>query len=557
VCADSGHIECLGHGTLRGTTIVDGQASNIMMRDIAYIPGASHTLISPQQLLDAGCQVTFNQQCGFLFYLDDKLRLFSYRSGNLYYFNITFTPADIATPHAALVAAASPLCLDLIHRRLGHVSERRCREFIQQSADLSEREKCVALSSLLSPICDICLAGKQTVRGVSRVPCTNHSMRGAYPSDLLSLDLIGPMRHQSASGHAYLLTVTNSYSRMHFVRPLPNKTSTAIRAALQAIAASFPPAVRIHRVRLDNAHKLNALVGAWILDISAKREPTPPYTSEYNGVIEWFNHEVMTRVQCLLFDARLPSEWWAEAARYACDIINLTPTRANPDSASPYMLWNGIAPPSRHIRVFGAPGWMRLHAHEQHKISKQSVPVRFMSVVDYSLSTYRVYIVGQRRVVDMCNVVFDECCASRPPDDHPPPTHICVPLLPDDNNNTPATLSSLILGGDAIANTPADSTETVLTHELPSPDLASPDCPMPMASGAVASVSPPAPSDIGPAGPVSHMATALATAMPLECTPTSMQIIGSARGSTTTSSKQIEWAAAASAKYGGETVAVT
>jgi hypothetical protein len=36
-----------------------------------------------------------------------------------------------------------------------------------------------------------------------------------------------------------------------------------------------------------------------------------------------------------------------------------------------------------------------------------------------------------------------------------------------------------------------------------------------------------------------------------------MQIISSAHGSTTTSSKQIEWAAAASVKYGGETVVVT
>jgi hypothetical protein len=344
---------------------------------------------------------------------------------------------------------------------------------------------------------------------------------------------------------------------MHFVRPLPNKTSTAIRAALQAIAASFPPAVRIHQVRLDNAHELNALMGAWILDISAKREPTPPYTSEYNGVIERFNREVMTRVRCLLFNAHLPSEWWAEAARYACDVINLTPTQANLDSASPYMLWNGIAPPSRHIRVFGAPGRMRLHAHERHKISEQSVPVRFMSVVDYSLSTYRVYIISQRHVVNTRNVVFNERCASRPPDDRPPPTHICVPLLPDDDDDTPATLSSPILGSDAIANTPADSTETVSTHELPSPDLASPDCPTPMASGAAASVSPPAPSDIGPAGPASHTATAPATATPPECTPTSTQIISSAHGSTTTSSKQIERAAAASAKYGGKTVAVT
>jgi hypothetical protein len=457
VCTNSGHIKCLGHSTLCSTTIVNSQASNIMMHDITYVPSTSHTLISPQQLLDAGCQVTFDQQCGFLFYLDDKLHLFSYQSGNLYYFNITFTPADIATPHATLMAAASPLCLNLIHCWLGHVSEQQCHEFVWQSTNLSECEKCMALSSSLSPICDVCLAGKQTVSGISRVPCTNHSVQGAYPGDLLSLDLIGLMRHQLAGGHAYLLTVTDLYLCMHFVHLLPNKTSTTICAALQVIAASFPLAVHIHQVHLNNACKLNMLMGAWILDISAKREPTPPYTSEYNGVVEWFNCEVMMCVQCLLFDAPLPSEWWAEAACYACDVINLMPTWANPDSASLYLLWNGIAPLSRHICVFGAPGWMHLHTHEWHKISKQSVPVHFMSVVDYSLSTYWVYIVGQHCVIDTCNVVFDECCALCPPDDHPPPMHICVPLLLDDDNNTLATLSSPILGGDAITNTPTEA----------------------------------------------------------------------------------------------------
>ncbi len=200
---------------------------------------------------------------------------------------------------------------------------------------------------------------------------------------------------------------------------------------------------------------------------------------------------------------------------------------------------------------------MRLHVHKWHKISEQSVPVRFMSMVDYSLSTYQVYIVSQRRVVDTRNVVFNKHCVLCPPDDCPPPMHICVPLLPDDDDDTPATLSSLVLGSDEIADTPANSTETVLIHEPPAPDLASPDCSVLMASGAVASVPPLVPLDVGPAGPVSHMATAPAMATPLECTPTSTQIISSACGSTTTSSKQIERAAAASVKHGGETVVVT
>jgi hypothetical protein len=78
MCADGGHIECIGHGTLRGITVIDGQQSDIVMCDVAYVPNASHMLILPQQLLDAGCRIIFDQLHGFQFFLDDRLRLLSY-----------------------------------------------------------------------------------------------------------------------------------------------------------------------------------------------------------------------------------------------------------------------------------------------------------------------------------------------------------------------------------------------------------------------------------------------------------------------------------------------
>ncbi len=134
VCTNGGHIECLGHSTLCGTTIVDGWASNVVMHDVMYVPGTLHTLISPQQLLDARCHVTFDQQHSFLFYLDDQLQLFSYHSGNLYYFMITFTPAEdvapVTTPCAILAVTNPSLCLDLVHCWLGHASEKWCHEFV-------------------------------------------------------------------------------------------------------------------------------------------------------------------------------------------------------------------------------------------------------------------------------------------------------------------------------------------------------------------------------------------------------------------------------------------
>jgi hypothetical protein len=282
---------------------------------MAYVPNAMHTLILPQQLLDTGCCIVFDQLHGFQFFLDDQLGLLSYCSGNLFYFNITFfAAAALSTSPAAILSVFSPvLCIDLIHHCLGHACEEHCHEFVWQSMDLSDWEKCKILLSSLTPLCSMCLAGKQTVHGVSCQLHTNHALHGGHPGDLISLDLIRPMRHWSAGGHMYLLTIMDSFSRMHFVRLLPNKSSIAIQNALRSIATTFPPTLQLHHVQLDNMKELDALISEWITEAGGKHEPTPPYTSEYNGVTERFNCEIMTCVRCLLFDACLPSEWWAEA----------------------------------------------------------------------------------------------------------------------------------------------------------------------------------------------------------------------------------------------------
>lgn len=193
VCADGGHIECVGHGTLHGITTISGRPSNVVMHDVVYMPSALHTLISLQQLLNARCCIVFNQKHGFQFFLDDQLCLFSYQP-NLYYFTITFIPA-MANPaaRATALSVGHPLtCLDLVHHCLGHVSEECCWEFVCQSANLSKHEKQAMLLSSLLPFCSVCLMGKQTMHGVSWSPSTNHAVHGHYPGDLL---LVRPLCH--------------------------------------------------------------------------------------------------------------------------------------------------------------------------------------------------------------------------------------------------------------------------------------------------------------------------------------------------------------------------
>jgi hypothetical protein len=58
--------------------------------------------------------------------------------------------------------------------------------------------------------------------------------------------------------------------------------------------------------------------------------------------------------------------------------------------------------------------------------------VQFVGVVDYSTSTYHVYIVNQKRTVDTWNVVFNEHESLHLAKPLPPLTHI--PLLDYDSD---------------------------------------------------------------------------------------------------------------------------
>jgi hypothetical protein len=164
VCANGAYIECMGHGTMQGNMDIDGWWSSVDIQNMAYIPRVSHTLISPQQLLDTGCHVVFDQQ-GFQFYFNRELHLFSYWSSNLFYFPITFIPVNKAI--GAALSAMSSLNLDLVHRHLGHTSKERCCKFVWQSSDLSTTKKNTVLKTTLTSHCSVCLARKFTTCGIS------------------------------------------------------------------------------------------------------------------------------------------------------------------------------------------------------------------------------------------------------------------------------------------------------------------------------------------------------------------------------------------------------
>ena len=51
-------------------------------------------------------------------------------------------------------------------------------------------------------------------------------------------------------------------------------------------------------------------------------EKTVPGTPQKNGVLERMNHTIMEKVQSMLSNSGLEKNFWAEAVRNACYLIN-------------------------------------------------------------------------------------------------------------------------------------------------------------------------------------------------------------------------------------------
>ncbi|PAM64485.1 hypothetical protein CEJ63_19730, partial [Acinetobacter baumannii] len=63
-------------------------------------------------------------------------------------------------------------------------------------------------------------------------------------------------------------------------------------------------------------------------DAGIVRHFTVRHTPQQNGVAERMNRTLLEKVRCMLSNAGLGKEFWAEAVTYACHLINRLPSTA-------------------------------------------------------------------------------------------------------------------------------------------------------------------------------------------------------------------------------------
>ena len=87
-----------------------------------------------------------------------------------------------------------------------------------------------------------------------------------------------------------------------------------------------------------------------------RHERTVPKTPEQNGVAECMNRTLVETVRSMLFDARVPHSFWAEALSTAVYLRNRSPTKVL-DDMTPFEARMKEKPRVEHLRIFGCDAY--------------------------------------------------------------------------------------------------------------------------------------------------------------------------------------------------------
>ncbi|MBW0487248.1 hypothetical protein O181_026963, partial [Austropuccinia psidii MF-1] len=123
---------------------------------------------------------------------------------------------------------------------------------------------------------------------------------------------------------------------------------------------------------------------------------SPPYTPQHNGIAERGNRLVLEKARCLMQQAKLTDQFWAEATSTATFLLNMAPKR---DGVSPYEKWFKRKPPVSNLRTFGCRAWLRIPPVKRQSKFESIAWEGIMLGYENHASAYRILRLQDRRVV--------------------------------------------------------------------------------------------------------------------------------------------------------------
>jgi len=225
--------------------------------------------------------------------------------------------------------------------------------------------------------CEHCIFGKHK-RVIFNTSV--HTTEGIL--DYVHSDLWGPSRKPSLNGAHYMLIIIDDYSRKVWPYFLKYKSEAFSAFKEWKTMVENQTEKKVKKLRTDNGMEFcSDQFNSYCKSEGIVRHYTVPYTPQHNGVAERMNRTIISKARCMLSNAGLDRQFWAEAASTACYLINRSPSIAI-DKKTPIEVWSGSPADYSQLRVFGCTAYAYV---DNGKLEPRAIKCIFFLVINLVL----------------------------------------------------------------------------------------------------------------------------------------------------------------------------
>jgi hypothetical protein len=299
--------------------------------------------------------------------------------------SVSFKNTAISCNNSTVISLSA-----LWHFRFGHLSNSRLSDLTQMYPNISVDNKVV---------CDVCHFAKQR-----KLPFTSSNSTAKSNFELLHFDIWGPLSIPSIHGHRYFLTIVDDHSRFVWIILLKSKASVSahVQNFVTLIETQFHVTPKV--IRSDNGPEF--LLHEFFTLKGIIHQKSCVETPQQNGRVERKHQHILNVGRALLFQSKLPKQFWSYALLHATFLINRVPTPILLNQ-SPYQVLHNTIPDLSHFKVFGSLCFASTLTAQRGKLDPRARKSLFLGYTP-GMKGYVLYDLHSKHIFVSRHVVFHD-----------------------------------------------------------------------------------------------------------------------------------------------------
>ena len=390
---DGGIIFALGQGKVRLTLLDEnGIKRFVVLQTVLFVPHLSKNLISVRAMAKSGAEICFDHEKCIIVKGETKFVIGRMMANDKLY---RVSPFTNVSQFVCLSYVPTLQTSQLWHLRFGHLNMKYIEQLVKKNlVDGMNCDKFINSESN-SNDCNGCLLGKMVRTSCPKVSDT----RASDILELIHSDVCGPMQTDSIGGSRYMVTFIDDATRYCMVYFLKKKSEVIdkfkkyvdfVENHIGCKIKRINLRNRVKTIRTDNGREFLSKEFVSFCDVKGiLHQLTNPYTPEQNGVAERCNRTIMESVRSMIFHAKVPLCFWAEAASTAVYVHNRSPS-ISVNGITPYECWFSRKPDVSNLRVFGCVAYYHIPSDGRKKLDPRSCKCMFVGYPD-GTKGYKLY----------------------------------------------------------------------------------------------------------------------------------------------------------------------